>query len=123
LDASALMKCTYCGQPTQLVTGAKIYPHLSAYHDKLYYSCQECNAYVGCHKDGTPLGTPANARLRWQRQQVHSVLDPIWKSGRIKRSAVYAWLAQRMQLTSEQCHVGMFDENQCRRAQDNHSTI
>jgi hypothetical protein len=82
------MKCPYCNHDAELVTGAVVYPRLPWLHEKLFYSCLPCNAYVGCH-DGTvrPLGRLANAELRAVRMAAHAALDPIWKSRQLTRTA------------------------------------
>jgi hypothetical protein len=70
------------------------------------------------------------------RAEVHAVLDPIWMSAvetggytgkrlarlrrglgrgaqKVARERVYAWLAERMWLTEEECHVSRFTVEQC----------
>jgi hypothetical protein len=49
--------------------------------------------------------------------RVHSLLDPLWRSGQIKRSSVYARLADHIGITPQECHVGMFDLDRCRSAE------
>ena len=77
----------------------------------------ECDAYVGCHP-GTqkPLGRMANSELRDWKQRTHRAFDPLWKSGRMTRTAAYRWLAAQLGIAFEECHVGMFDVEHCRRA-------
>lgn len=31
----------------------------------------------------------------------------------MSRHEAYAWLAEKLQIDSNKCHIGMFDENQC----------
>jgi hypothetical protein len=118
-------------------TGATIYPHRLDLADKVFYWCPADEAYVGTHEaTGEPLGTLANAYLRRLRNQVHRAFDPLWmdaarrdatstKNLRLKkpkplnyfipqhRQAAYAALAAAMQLSVEECHIGMFDAKQC----------
>jgi hypothetical protein len=94
------MKCPYCDHDAQLVTGAVIYPRLPWLHEKLFYSCLPCNAYVGCH-DGTV-------------RPAHAAFDPIWKSRQLTRTAAYRWLARELRIEITDCHIGMFDVDTCR---------
>lgn len=126
------LSCLDCpNDQAEFVTGAVIYPHRPDLADKKAWRCTSCGAYVGCHP-GTvdPLGRPAGPKTREARQYVHSLLDPIWREawrtypGAASRSRVthiarvrcYEWLADRMSLTADGCHIGMFDVDQCRTA-------
>ena len=35
--------------------------------------------------------------------------------GRMSRNGAYRWLAERMKLALEECHIGMMDAEQCAR--------
>jgi hypothetical protein len=118
-----MVTCHYCNQPAELVTGKEIYPHLPNLHNSKFWRCQPCGAYVGCHRankgygDGTvPLGILANAYLRRAKIDVHNLLDPMWKSGAMKRMEAYAWLAKEMNISLKECHIGMFSLAQCQQA-------
>lgn len=115
--------CPYCGQPAEKTTGAVVYPHLRRLAGKVMYRCQPCKAWVGCH-DGTdkPLGRLANADLRKAKQDAHAAFDPIWEelafSGMSRsraRTQAYAWLAEALGIAVRDCHIGLFDEETCRR--------
>lgn len=118
--------CPYCGRPAVLTSGAKVYPRSHDLHGLRFWRCAPCNAFVGCHKkgarlgdgtvsDGTiPLGRLANSNLRGLRQQAHGAFDPLWRSGRFSRQQAYRWLAGRLGIPVDQCHIGQFDETQCR---------
>lgn len=107
--------CCYCDRPTRLVSGAVIYPHRADLFGKLFYQCKPCDAYVGTHADGSPLGDVANRELRKTRRVAHAVFDRLWKEGNLNRSEAYAWMAQQMRLPKEKAHIGMFTVDQCRR--------
>lgn len=120
--------CPYCQQPAQRVTGATVYPHLPKLHGKMYWLCMPCEAYVGCHEagafigkyrqsDGTvPMGHLANATLRRLKSRAHEAFDPLWKDKHFhNRAAAYKWLADKMHLSFEECHIGFFNERQCNR--------
>lgn len=110
------LTCPYCGEPAQLLTGKQIYPHRRDLHDKPIYCCSACDAYVGCHP-GTncPLGRLANPGLRRLKMEAHAAFDPFWKRGRMTRKDAYGWLATKLGISARECHIGMFDEEQCRR--------
>lgn len=119
------VQCDYCGQPAQLVGGDAIYPHRPDLFRKKFWSCARCDAYVGCHPkagkngrgglgDGTvPLGRLADRQLRRAKSSAHTLFDPIWKSGQMPRKKAYAWLAEKMGIATTDCHIGMFNVDQC----------
>lgn len=114
--------CPYCSKPAQLVTGAVIYAHRPDLHHLKFWQCRPCDAYVGCHKAGNgygdgsrPLGRLANAELRAAKSRAHAAFDPMWKDGGMPRGKAYAWLARQLGIPKEQCHIGEFDVDTCRR--------
>lgn len=108
------MNCDYCGKPAELVTGDEIYPHRPDLSRLRFWRCEPCDAHVGCHRGTTrPLGRLANAELRRAKMAAHAAFDPLWKSGRMSRSEAYAWLADRLGIEADVCHIGMFDVAMC----------
>lgn len=117
--------CSYCGQPARLVDGSWVYPHRPDLKSKVFWMCDPCNAWVGCHRakkdggrgDGTlPLGRLANAQLRKLKQEAHKVFDPLWRNGPFRnRTMAYRWLAQQLQISYADCHIGLFDDTTCQR--------
>jgi len=108
--------CPYCAEPASLVKGDVIYPHLEQLHKRSYWYCPCVNAYVGCHKGSVnPLGRLANKSLRKLKMDAHQVFDPIWRGGFMSRREAYDWLAIKMDIPPDQTHIGMFDEEQCKR--------
>lgn len=114
-DALILLgwSCPYCGRPTRLVDSSVVYGR--SYGCKCYY-CEPCQAWVGCHK-GTDkaLGRIADKYLRELKRQAHESFDRIWNEGYIKRNEAYRLLSEALGLPIEQTHIGMFDEDLCRR--------
>lgn len=129
--------CPGCGVAARLTNGAYVYPNHPDLADKPIWKCEVCpDAYVGCHPGGTePLGTPAGPELRRARIVLHrDMVDPLWKHAdrcgeyhpeneaarelirRAARGRVYAYLAAGLDLTKDECHVGMFTIEQCREA-------
>lgn len=105
--------CAYCNAPTAYVDSSVVYRRSYG----MIYMCSACRAWVGVHKGtSVALGRVANAELRDLKKSVHAVFDPIWKQGHLSRGKAYGWLALRMDLSIQECHVGMFDEKQCRLA-------
>lgn len=119
--------CDYCGQPAPLITGKELYPHRPDLWEKRFYRCDPCDAHVGCHPPATargggigdgsvPLGRLANAELRRVRSAAHAAFDPIWQRQGMSRRDAYLWLAQELGIDPQECHIGMFDLDQCRAA-------
>lgn len=108
--------CEYCGKLSEKVTGRDVYPLRSDLRSLVFYMCKPCNAYIGCHP-GTdiPLGTLANANLRKMRSAAHAKFDPIWKDRFIKRKKAYALLATYLGIHVDDCHIGMFDADTCKK--------
>lgn len=110
--------CPYCGNYAKITDGKEIYPKIPTLAKKLFYKCDPCNAYVGCHgSSDKPLGTLANTQLRGLRSSAHSAFDSLWRGGgrAMTRSDAYRWLQSEMNLSSDDCHIGQFDDTQCRR--------
>ena len=105
-----------------MVDGTVIYPHRPDLAAKRFYRCG-CGAYVGTHP-GTcePLGTPALTQTRKARSDAHAHFDALYKAvGKAKpeggspRKRGYRWLAERMGMTVDECHIGMMTAAQARR--------
>lgn len=121
------LECPFCKRQAPLVESAVAY---GRDYGRLVYYCEDCDASVGCHAGTTkPLGTMAKAELRTLRSAVHRLFDPIYKKlhearqrkdpsfSRSKaRKECYARLAERMGMPVDVCHIGNFNEDQCRRA-------
>lgn len=112
--------CPYCKEPSVMVDGEHVYPHREDLHHKVFYVCTPCDARVGCHP-GTdkPLGRLANSDLRKAKQAAHAAFDPLWRELDLfkNRRKAYAWLSEQLGISKKKCHIGMFDEPTCRRAQ------
>jgi len=116
--------CDYCDRPAKLVTGVAIYGNRrpDLHHLRFWHcDCVPGGAYVGCHRKGVgqgggtkPLGRLADAKLREAKQRAHAAFDPLWKGRRMKRHEAYRWLAKELGISFENCHIGMFDVEQCR---------
>lgn len=114
--------CPYCKQPAKLVDSQIIYG--TSYG--MAWLCKPCKAWVGCHKNSktyAPLGRIANEELREWKKEAHAVFDRIWqrKISRDKctkghaRKVAYGWLANQLQIVVKDCHIGMFDVEECKK--------
>jgi hypothetical protein len=111
--------CPYCQIESKKITGKEIYAHRPDLYSKIFYQCQKCYAHVGCHPNtDKPLGDLACKKKRVARMLAHKAFDPIWKSGKEDRKDAYAWLCQEMGLSKSKCHIGMMNEEQCKRVVD-----
>ena len=110
------VKCDYCGEDAELVTGKEIYPHRPDLYSKPFWECKPCKAYVGCH-EGTErkLGRLANAELRQAKSEAHKAFDPKWRRTTTSRKNAYRWLAEQLNIDFKKCHIGYFDVDMCNR--------
>ena len=94
--------CTGCEAEVdaRLTDGKERYPHRPDLYELPFWKCDTCKGYVGCHhktKDRTkPLGYIATPAILDARKKIHAVLDPLWKSGKIKRGQAYAYVGHRL---------------------------
>lgn len=109
--------CPYCEANAVLIDSAQI-------HGRSFgkvWACMPCGAWVGVHKsDNRPLGTLANAETRYARSMAHSRFDPLWTSQLSEnepknrtRGRAYSWLAERLGIPVQECHIGLFDLATC----------
>lgn len=113
------LTCPYCGSPAKLVDSKVIYGGRGF---GLAWVCENfpaCDAYVGCHPEtDKPLGRLADKELRVWKRDAHTAFDGIWKVGGMRRKHAYAWLAKQLGIQVEDCHIGMFDVQQCKAVVD-----
>jgi hypothetical protein len=109
--------CPYCNNPAAMVKGSVIYPQYPDYHQKWFYQCAPCGAYVGCHPNSQrALGRLANKELRGAKMDAHNAFDALWrKYKKFSRKDAYKWLAESLGISRSDCHIGMFDVATCRR--------
>lgn len=109
------MICQYCQKLAEHVTGEAVYPYRRDLYDKEFWLCRPCNAYVGCHADGRPLGELADRKTRYWRSKAHAAFDPIWMHGSMPRKQAYSMLSRALCIPSEKTHIGMFDQELCKK--------
>jgi hypothetical protein len=111
--------CGECRSGARLTTGEEIYPHRPDLFDKMFWKCDNCGTYCGCHRNtDRPFGSPANAATRMERSRVHQEFDQMWRQNDMPgaRALAYKWLSDALDLPPEQTHIGMFDLKTCRAA-------
>ena len=98
--------CCGCSEKVEarLTDGREIYPHRPDLYHIPFWLCDTCGAYVGCHwkkqsEHTKPLGYLATQEIRDVRGKIHSVLDPLWKTGKIKRKDAYAEISTALGYT------------------------
>lgn len=98
------MKLYCCGCeekiPARLTDGTEIYPHRPDLADLPFWKCDACGNFVGCHyktADRTkPLGCIPTPEIKVERKKIHALLDPVWKSGQVKRATLYGRISRRL---------------------------
>jgi hypothetical protein len=124
--------CPYCGKQAKLMLGSEVpclylvdgRPVDDTPLQRSFWVCIPCQAYVLTHKrnlryglEGTePLGPLANQALRRKRFNLHQQMDPIWQKLLWSRNKLYKWLADRLGLPQDKCHIAMLSDADCDRA-------
>lgn len=101
--------CPYCGKKSQKLTETQFYG--KEYKGRFVYACLACNASVGSHDDGSPLGRLATRELKALRIKCHALVDPLWKSRVMSRDEVYRVMVKRTGVR----HIGEANEYECKK--------
>lgn len=110
-------RCDECkSESVEFVRNDVVYGRVIGNWPFVYY-CRICYAIVGCHA-GTnePLGRMANAKTRKMRSYVHQVFDRIWREHHMRRQAAYAYLAGKLSIAVEDCHISWLTDEQLAKA-------
>lgn len=96
----------------------------------VFYGCvgfPSCSGTHGANRStGEPLGTPVTREVKAHRVAAHKAFDRLWQGAKRKglsnlvarqkaRTAAYLWMAESMDLTPEDAHIGKFTIAQCDR--------
>jgi ssDNA-binding Zn-finger/Zn-ribbon topoisomerase 1 len=108
------LKCGECQAPMKLRVSKK-------FDNSPFYGCSrfpDCKGTHGAHRDGRPLGTPADKATKKARIRAHRVFDMIWQplptqKAKMSRYEAYAWMRKKMGLSEAQNHIGKFSTEQC----------
>ena len=52
-------------------------------------------------------------RSKPHRKEAHKHFDKIWKEKKMNRREAYYWLAHKMKIKMNECHIGYFNKKQC----------
>jgi len=113
--------CHYCGEEVGKYTEEQWYGR--DYRGRIVWGCRECNASVGSHDDGFPLGYVGDSNLRYWRKRAHQAFDPLWlRKAKVEgwncrkaRTAAYTWIGNELQTHPDETHIAMFDVEQCQK--------
>lgn len=116
-DIIAAEICPYCNGKTVRTNEEEIYKRQFKGRDII--RCENwptCDAYVGCHDDGKPLGRLSDWALRIDKKKCHESLDVLWRQEYMKRQQVYRELSEYLGLPKELTHIGYFNKAYTRKA-------
>jgi len=82
------MICHYCNQGAELVSGEVIHPHRPDLHNRHYWFCRPCDAYIQAASDGRALGVMADFDAREGRIEAHRALNELISGGVKKKEAM-----------------------------------
>lgn len=96
--STRLIECLQCEKyvKARLITGKEAYPYCwqKKLRKMIFWACPNCGGFVGVHPGTkTPLGCIPTPEIKEARKLVHNLIDPIWKSGAMKRGEVYRRLS------------------------------
>jgi hypothetical protein len=101
-NAEREIYCCGCNAKVKaiLTNGFEIYNYRPDLHELPFWKCGNCGNFVGCHHKTKnrlePLGCIATPEIKIARRHIHALIDSIWKSGKMKRSKLYAIISKRI---------------------------
>lgn len=101
------LKCPECGDRLILKNSPRFGP---------FYGCvrwPDCDGTHSAHRDGTPMGIPANRETKQARRNAHNAFDSLRIELDWSKARGYEWLAKRMGMLPKKCHIGRFNKQQC----------
>lgn len=102
------LKCPECG--------AKLILKRSQKFNKSFYGCEtwfttKCPGSMSAHQNSNkPMGIPVDGETKLLRIEAHSLFDPMWKDGEMKRKDAYKWMAETLDIDHEKAHISMLDK-------------
>jgi len=80
----------------------------------------QCDILVRADKKGLPVGVPAGNKDRKYRLLAHNEFDRLWTVGGViegrrvfLRAQAYQWLASKLGMSVDDCHIGNFTKPVC----------
>jgi hypothetical protein len=108
-EAAVRLWCCQCADDVEarLTSGAETYPHRPDLASIPRWKCDGCGNHVGTHhktdNPTRPLGNIPSADIKRARIAIHELIDPVWKSGAMRRKEIYAHLTK---VIGRQYHTG-----------------
>lgn len=112
----SMIYCCECQKDTiaRLTDGREIYPNRRDLYVLPFWKCDVCKNYVGCHHKTSqrtkPLGNIPNNAIRNARKHIHTILDPLWKGGNMRRKEVYALISEAIGKQYHTAEIKTVDE-------------
>jgi len=98
----------------RLTNGEEMYPHREDLECLPFWVCDTCRSFVGTHHQTDdwlrPLGFLATPEIKRWRMIIHGILDPLWKTGKRKRGALYAEISEALGRTYHTAEIYSVDE-------------
>lgn len=102
--------CPKCQKDGEWLDNKEVYGKRYGKSYMCYY-CRDCDTYVGCHNNTRQaLGDMADKETRQARMKAHRIIDPLWQSGKYKRSTVYKRLSEAF---GHEVHVSQASKEYC----------
>lgn len=115
-------KCNLCAGKVVYISNSQIYGR--EYGSGKCYFCTQCGAYVGTHEP-RPMeayGILANEEMRNMKKKCHELFDMKWKNEPTSRkrhrarNRAYKELAEKLNISVDDCHFGFFDLDMLKKA-------
>ncbi len=95
------------------ITGEKIYNHREDLYHLIFWQCPFCELYVGSHKEtNEPLGIIPTKEMKDLRIEIHNILDPLWKDGKITRGKIYRRMSGFLKKEYHTASLSTIEEHQ-----------
>lgn len=107
--------CDNCGcEAVVFINHRELYGR--EYSDWPYvYHCRNCDGIVGTQVNtNIPLGRIADKTTRMLRKRAHMVFDVLWQERFMPRPEAYKWLARKLDLTADECHMAVMSDDKLR---------
>ncbi len=84
----------------RLTSGVEVYPHRVDLGALPLWKCDACGNHVGTHhktdQPTRPLGVIPSPEVRRARMLIHDLIDPVWRSGKVRRQALYTAIGKKI---------------------------
>lgn len=95
-----------------LVSGKTVYPSRADLKNKKFWQC-DCGLFVGTHDNSklfAPLGVIATPEIKKERQNIHLILDRIWKEGFLSKRVIYEKISNKLGYPYHTGYIRSLDE-------------